>query len=357
MAVAPVLVRVVRDGVVESAHRGHVAVAAADGRLVTGLGAPHLPAYVRSAVKPFQALATLELLAHAGADLDATALAIACASHEGSDDHQIEVARVLALAGLDESALRCPPALPRAQDALLAQRVPERLAHNCSGKHAGFLYAHTAGGGQPARYLDVDVPLQARVRDHLAAVSGTQPTGPGVDGCGAPAWLLPLQGLATAFARLAAGVTPALRRVRAAMTARPDLVGGVGTDDALLMRADARVVAKRGAEAVLGVGVAGAWAHGVSRQGVPGQGASGEGAFGVAVKIADGGARADGPVVAALLAAAGVGVPESLRHRPVLGGGVPHGRLEVADAVTRCGTIAGRAGGEAWPSARAKDRR
>ena len=50
-------------------------------------------------------------------------LAIACASHIGSDDHQIEAARILAEADLDESALRCPPALPEDLVTLLSISV------------------------------------------------------------------------------------------------------------------------------------------------------------------------------------------------------------------------------------------
>ncbi len=316
---APVLVRVVRDGVVESAHRGHVVACTVDGEVVAALGEPQLPTYVRSAAKPFQALATLELLAEGDIALDSDGLAIACASHDGSDVHQIEAARLLAEAGLDESALQCPAALPKDLPALLSQRRPEPLAHNCSGKHAGFLLATTAVGDDPVDYLSTDSRLQRRVRDFLAEVCDATPAGPGVDGCGAPAWLLPLRALATGFARLAAARGDPgtdLGRIAAAMTARPDLVGGAGAYDTELMRADAAVVAKRGAEAVLAAGVAAAGAT-----------------LGIAVKIADGGFRADGPVLAAALAALGRTVPAAQRAPVVLGGGRPHGAVVVDPAV------------------------
>nr|MBA2529990.1 asparaginase [Euzebyales bacterium] len=281
---APALVRVVRNGVVESAHSGHVAVCDPSGAVVAALGDAELPTYVRSAVKPFQALAILELLEQAGVTLDVDGLAIGCASHDGTEAHQIEAARLLAEAGLDEAALQCPPALPKDLPTILDQRRPEPLAHNCSGKHAAFLLAHTAIGEPPASYLDTASQLQRRVRDHLAEVSGATPTGPGIDGCGAPAWVLPLRGLATGFARMAVAGDGHLLRVRAAMTARPDLVGGEEAFDTQFMRHDPRVVAKRGAEAVL--------AAGLDRAGAP---------VGVAIKIVDGGARADGPVMAAVL--------------------------------------------------------
>jgi L-asparaginase II len=312
----PLLAVATRDGVVESVHRGTVAVVDADGALLAGLGAAEDEVYVRSAAKPFQALATLAAADAVGLDLPLPAIAIACASHVGSDDHQIEAAHLLALAGADEDALRCPPADPADRAAALGSPVPTRLAHNCSGKHAGFVLAEVAAGRDPAGYLDPDGALQRGIRDDLARTCGAVPAGPGVDGCGAPAWRLPLTALARGFARLAAGTEPALARIRTAMTARPDLVGGGGLPDTELMRADARIVAKRGAEAVFAVGAR--TEHGV---------------VGVAVKIADGGNRAAGPVAAAVLAGLGLSVPEAVRAPAILGGGAPHGALEPAEAL------------------------
>jgi L-asparaginase II len=100
------------------------------------------------------------------------------------------------------------------------------------------------------------------------------------------------------------------------MTTRPDLVGGSPATDTQLMQADARVVAKRGAEAVFGAGVA-----------------SRDGPVGVAVKITDGGVRADAPVVAHVLTALGCTVPPDIARPPVLGGGRVQGELLVDPAV------------------------
>jgi L-asparaginase II len=333
-AVPPELVRVVRDGRVESVHRGHVALVTADGSLLGAVGDAEHPTYARSAVKPFQASAVKALLAEHGMSLDAPALAIACASHTGSADQQIEAARILALAGVDEAALRCPPALPADLPTLLEQRGPTRLANNCSGKHAAFLLAQVAAGEDPGRYLEAAGVVQRRVREELTTLSGRRPDGPGVDGCGAPAWVLPLAGLALGFARLAAG-EGGLGGIAQAMRAHPDLVGGPGCDDSALMRADRRVIAKRGAEGVLAAGFR----------------AAGGTRFGVAVKVADGAARAAGPVLAEALADLGARVPEEVRDRVVLGGGVAHGSLEVDAAVAnRLGLAAQRApraGGDA----------
>ncbi len=311
---SPVLVRLVRDGIVESIHRGALVVATADGEVVGAAGDPAHATYVRSAAKPFQALAVVRLLAGAGRSLDPRGLAIACASHTGTDEHQIEAAHLLALADLDESALRCPAALPSDLATLLAQRTPTSLAHNCSGKHAAFLLAQVSSGADPASYLDAAAPLQGRVREALVTTMDADALGAGVDGCGAPAVVLPLAGLATGFARLAAG-RDGLALIRDAMRALPRLVGGEGCPDTALMQADGRVVAKRGAEAVLAAG----W--------------EAPQPLGVAVKIEDGSTRAAEPVVASVLAALGASVPDALRAPPVLGGGLPHGALEVDEMV------------------------
>ena len=313
-----VLARLVRNGVVESVHAGSVAVCDVDGRVVTALGDPQRSTYVRSAIKPFQALAVLDAVEAASVELDDSSLAIACASHDGSDAQQIEAARLLAEAGLDETALLCPPAVPRDPETAWNQRWPYSLSHNCSGKHAAFLLATTLAGDDPAAYLDVDSPLQQRIAQRLAEACGADPEGPGIDGCGAPAWRLPLHALGTGFARLAVGTGPQLARVRAAMTSRPLLIGGPLSVDTQLMRADGDVVAKRGAEAVFAAGVR----------------YRGEG-YGIAVKITDGGARADGPVAATLLAALGCHVPPELQRPPVMGGGAVQGALEIDDAVAQ----------------------
>lgn len=303
----------------ESWHHVHVVLADPDGRVLAAAGAAGLPTYVRSAAKPFQVSAVRDLLTAEGVTLEGRGLAIATSSHVGTDDQQIEAAHLLARAGLDESALRCPPALPADVASMVVQGEPTRLAHNCSGKHASFLLAQVASGADPARYLDQREALQRAVRDALAEATSAIPEGPGVDGCGAPAWVLPLSGLAVGFARLAAG-TCGLAPVAEAMRTHADLVGGPGCDDTALMDADARVVAKRGAEAVLGAGRA------------PQHGSVGRplgDAVGVAVKVADGSNRAGAPVVAAVLAGLGLRVPAELRAPVVLGGGEPHGAVEV----------------------------
>src|SRR2546421_7018967 len=111
----PVLVDVMRGGLVESRHRGAVAVADTGGALVLGVGDVVMPVFPRSAVKALQALPLVESGAAERYGLTEEELALACASHSGERAHVEGVARMLAKAGLDPSALACGAHWPLSQ--------------------------------------------------------------------------------------------------------------------------------------------------------------------------------------------------------------------------------------------------
>ena len=91
----------------ESCHRGAVAIADADGRVLLALGDIDRPTYPRSAVKALQAIPLIESGAAAAFGLGQVELAIACASHSGEEMHIDTVRTLLAKAGLDEQQLAC----------------------------------------------------------------------------------------------------------------------------------------------------------------------------------------------------------------------------------------------------------
>jgi L-asparaginase II len=179
-------------------------------------------------------------------------LAVACASHGGSDAHVALVKEILAACGLDDSALGCGPSLPR-DPSITA--IPTRIRHNCSGKHALGLARCVHEGWPASGYLDADHPLQAALRAEVAAA--TQPAeGEAVDGCGMRTFALPLHALARGFGRLAGGqLGPDADRVAAAMGSNPELVGYAGTIDTELMAGEDGLVAKIGAEGLLCIGL------------------------------------------------------------------------------------------------------
>jgi L-asparaginase II len=317
--------------VVESVHVGHLVAVDADGTVVHAVGDPSVVVFPRSALKPLQAAACLDLLAgaagdagagHDPVDLTDEEVAVAWGSHRAEPAQRAAVSALLARAGLTgaaaEEALTCPRArVPDERDA-----PAQRLAHNCSGKHALFrLTAHALGlPTDPAAILAHDGPLQSRVLAHVAEVTGPA-RAVGVDGCGAPALALPLVIAARAFAALAAA--PRFARVREAGLAHPGLVGGheprdggrVPLVDTALLAAG--VVAKRGAEGVLAAG----WR-------TP-DGAVG----GVAVKALDGAMRGAATALVAHLEGLGV-VPSGVwREADPAGGGGSAGTVRAADGV------------------------
>lgn len=244
-----------RSGLVETIHDGALAACDPAGRLIARAGEIDRPFYLRSSAKPFQALVAQE----SGAALSRGQLALACASHDGEPVHLALVSRMLEEAGLDESALRCPPSWPlsaRGRDLQVAggRRRPSPLLHNCSGKHAAWLRACVANGWPLDTYLDPEHPIQERIRALVSELSGFPADPVGVDGCGAPVLRTTVAAMARAFAVL--GSEARLSPVFEVMHTYPALVSGTGNGDAVIATAIA-AAAKRGAAGCLGVAVSG----------------------------------------------------------------------------------------------------
>lgn len=304
------IARVVRSGVVEATHDGAAAVVGVNGEVIAASGDVDRRFCARSAVKPFQVHTSLRF----GGEMAPEYVAVAAASHYGDPVHVAIVAKILADTGVDESDLRCPPAWPLSPEA--ARRVadaprPRRLWHNCSGKHAAMLRACVAQGWPVESYVDPDHPLQQANFELIAEVTGEDPGPVGVDGCGAPVFQVSTLGLARGFARFAS--EPRLQSIWTAMHRFPTLMSGVDGADAAIARA-LDVVAKRGAEGLLGVAV--------------------RNQMGLAVKAWDGAARGAGVGMVAALDQLGLLTPSARRQletvgQPVvLGGGVPVGQVE-----------------------------
>lgn len=251
------LAEVVRSGFSESRHRGSVLILGADGAPLLRTGQVSGPMFPRSVNKPMQAAALLR----AGLDLDGKLLALAAASHSGEDFHVAGVREILARAGLAESALGCPPALPldeQAQREVLRRGGgPDRVHMNCSGKHAAMLACCVSAGWPTGSYLDPAHPLQAAIRGTLEELAGEHIEHAGVDGCGAPLFALSLTGLARALRVLVTAPpgTPE-RRVADAMRAYPDWTSGTHRPEQALMAAVPGLLVKSGAEGVQGLALA-----------------------------------------------------------------------------------------------------
>ncbi|MCG7523906.1 asparaginase [Streptomyces sp. OfavH-34-F] len=309
----PVLAEDVRSGFTEGHHRGSLVLLAADGSVELALGEPAAPVFPRSSNKPMQAAAVLR----AGLDLSGERLALAAASHSGEGFHLDLVRKVLGEHGLSPDDLQTPPDLPldpvEAETYLVSGQVRDRLAMNCSGKHAAMLAACALNGWDLAGYLDPAHPLQRLVHQVVEEATGEEVAAVGTDGCGAPLMAVSLVGLARAFRGFVlAEPGSAERRVADAMRAHPEYVAGTRRHDTWLMREVPGTLSKVGAEAVQAVALADGRA--------------------LAFKIDDGGARALGPVLARALGLLGVDAPVVARigRAPLMGGPAEVGEVRAA---------------------------
>jgi L-asparaginase len=231
--------------------------------------------FIRSALKPFQALPFLSSGAADQMDVGERGIAISCASHAGTNLHAREAFKLLWKAELDPSQLQCP--IPPNGDS--------PLQYNCSGKHAAFLATSRKMAWPLDDYLQGDHPVQVEVNRRVAELLGL-PADELVsarDDCGAPTLRLQLAQMALLYAHLGASRHAELEQISRAMLAHPDLVAGEGRFDTELMRrSHGQVLSKGGAEGI----------QCLSR--------IGEG-LGVAIKVEDGSRRAKQAVALYLL--------------------------------------------------------
>lgn len=301
-----------RGALIESVHRGRVAVCNLEGEVLEANGDPDAYVYVRSSAKPFQAL-PLVLSGMAGDfGLTEEELAVACASHNAEERHLAAVRSILEKAGLPEEALQNgahPPMYETAAAKLVRNGEGPRSIHgNCSGKHAGMLAVCVHEGWDTESYRDPHHPLQQWILTLISEVCGVEREAIvlGGDGCGVPAFAMPLRSLATGFARISTGerLSPELANatleIRDAVRNHPFMVAGSGRYDTTVMEGTP-LMAKSGAEGVFAAGSPEGW--------------------GVALKISDSAGRAVSPAARAALARRGVDVGEA-RAIPVrdLGG-------------------------------------
>ena len=164
-----------------------------------------------------------------------------------------------------------------------------------------------------------------------------------IDGCGVATYAFPLREIARAYALLAdpsavtgsdarSSLAPALTRVRDAMLAHPEMVGGTRDrlDTSLMKAAPGRIVSKGGMEALRGLAVLPGSRPGAN--GGTGTNGHASPATGIALKIEDGDGYERGTWAATVevLLQAGVLDGQAIRmlaryHRPV--DLDPHGRV------------------------------
>lgn len=244
-----VLAEVTRGEVVESQHRGHLVLLNADGTLKLSRGNPATLIYPRSSIKSVQAAAMMR----AGLSLEPRLLALVASSHSGSQMHQDAALEILALGGLNESALLNAPDRPLGEEErrVWGLKAPTALAQNCSGKHAGMLLTCVINNWPTHNYLDPEHPLQVLCRKELEALASEEVSATSIDGCGAPLFLISMLGLAEAIHQITISQDPIHRQILQACRDFPEVVAGKGRLTTRKMSEVPGLFIKEGAEGVL----------------------------------------------------------------------------------------------------------
>lgn len=298
------IAEVVRAGLVESVHSGHLLELDEKGQVVKSLGSVHIPVYPRSSVKALQASA----MVRAGLKLSAEQLAVVCASHSGSEEHFTVIRSILSAHKLDESAFRNPTDFPLGEKERRAwgDKAPTQLAQNCSGKHAGMLATCVVNGWDTNNYTDPTHPLQQLIVEEFETVAREKIQYLTADGCGAPLFALSMAGLAQGIHTITISNDPVHQEVVSACRSNPLMIAGEGRLTTRLMRAVPGLFMKEGAE-------------GVEVLSMP------DGRT-LVIKCADGSWRPMGPIITATFKRWGVEAPDENVY--VYGGGKVVGQVE-----------------------------
>ncbi|MGB5962769.1 MAG: asparaginase [Coleofasciculaceae cyanobacterium] len=271
----PLEVRLLREGIIESSHRVQAVVCDGKGRVLSLAGSAESSSFIRSALKPFQALAVTTTGTLERYKLNDRDLAIICSSHQGSVEQVRQVFNILWRSDVDPSALQCP----------IPEGKQSALQYNCSGKHAGMLAVCQQRQWPLNNYLNFNHPIQELVLSLVAELMRmpTQELIRAHDDCGALTYFMQLGQMATLYALLASGDNLGMERIVRAMTHHSTMVAGEGMFDTELMRlSEGELVSKAGAEGIQCIG------------------RIGEG-LGMAIKVTDGTKRAKNAVAIHLL--------------------------------------------------------
>tara|TARA_Y100000741_G_scaffold40825_1_gene28461 strand:- start:965 stop:1939 length:975 start_codon:yes stop_codon:yes gene_type:complete len=286
----PILCKVNRGDFIESMHVAFVVVVDSKGSIVYSNGDAHYLTCVRSALKPFQASASVKAGATKKFDFSKDELALMCASHNGEKIHVKTAMSILNKIGYDMSYYECGSHSPYDKDSkkelLYNNEKPSPLHNNCSGKHGGMLSLANYLKEDPKGYTNEDHPVQMKIMEQVKHFSELEEFPTSTDGCSAPVPFLPLYNIALMYQKLAGNGYDELNILYDAIVSNPyHLAGKDRFDTDFITAMDGNAVTKIGGEGVRGLGI---------------RTDNGE-AYGMAIKIIDGSQRCNPKATIAIL--------------------------------------------------------
>lgn len=263
-----VLTEEYRGDTLDLIHEGYIAVVDDRGKLLYHAGNPKATVYYRSASKPFQALPVIARGLDEKYGFTEEESVILAGSHLGEDFHVNAIRSMFQKAQMDLNDLIMKPAVPGStfanEERIRKGLPPEKIYHNCSGKHTGAMVLQKELDPEHIRdYWKVDSAAQQEILRAISILSEVpvDQVHIGVDGCGVPVFAVPVQNIAIAFKNIACIDTiqdesfrEAARRFIPRIHRYPHMMRGTGYLCSLINE-DPNLVAKGGANGVYGIGM------------------------------------------------------------------------------------------------------
>jgi len=231
----------IRGSNIESIHKVHAVITDRKGRVLMCAGNPEYKSFIRSALKPFQAIPFVSSGAASKINNNSKSIALACGSHSGSRLHSREAFKILWEYDIDINNLKCP------------KSKISSLEHNCSGKHAAFLATCKKMNWSLDTYLKGNHPLQIeifRIISELLEIPISE-INLERDDCGAPTLYLKLLEMSKLYSILSSSENAELEQISRAMTTNPVMVADNNKFDTEIIKAShGQVIGKGGAEGI-----------------------------------------------------------------------------------------------------------
>ena len=237
----PLQATLIRGSNIESVHKIHAVISDKKGRVLMCAGNPEYKSFIRSALKPFQAIPFVSSGAASKIHNPSKSIAIACGSHSGSKLHTREAFKILWDYDIDINNLKCP------------KSKTSPLEHNCSGKHAAFLATCKKLNWPTETYLKGDHPLQIEILRIVAELLEipTSDIKAERDDCGAPTLYLKLLEMSKLYSLLSSSDNAELEQISRAITTNPTLISDDNKFDTEIIKAShGQVIGKGGAEGI-----------------------------------------------------------------------------------------------------------
>ena len=231
----------IRGSNIESVHKIHAVITDKKGRVLMCAGNPEYKSFIRSALKPFQAIPFVSSGTASKINNNSKSIALACGSHSGSKLHSREAFKILWDYDIDIHKLKCP------------KSKTSTLEHNCSGKHAAFLATCKKMNWPLDSYLNGNHPLQKeifRIVSELLEIPLTEIKAER-DDCGAPTLYLKLLEMSKLYALLSSSENAELEQISRAIITNPIMISDNNKFDTEIIKAShGQVIGKSGAEGI-----------------------------------------------------------------------------------------------------------